>query len=128
MTPRNHHRLSNMGRRRFLKIMAGAVAGAGVVAFGIEQAQNANAAGHGTQSLDSFRYKGKSLDMMGNTSYEMLHINGQAMPDHVFNKTAAGYTSHMLPFENFSSRRELAKKLVDGDGTLYILTPGDHPM
>lgn len=122
---------SSIGRRRFLKIAVGAVAGGvGLAVFGgVREPEASNAArltlnlqGH-SQLLDKFLFEGETVEIMRSHGQEMLYINGVPLPEHVFSKTDAGYVSHMFPFENFRSARELAKQLVDGNSTFFILSP-----
>lgn len=117
---------NNMNRRSFLKVAAiGAVGAAGAAVFGVQGTEKSGAASVNPNLaqgiLDNFSYKGRSVQIMNAGGQQMLHLNGVAMPSHVFSKTDAGYASHLLPFENFANSRDLVKKLVDNDGKLFIL-------
>ena len=112
----------SMSRRRFLQVFGGtAVATAGLAAFGSAAASALSTSPKSkVRVMRNFRYKGKGVEVVDiGTGETMLHVDGRQIPHHTFAKTDHGYASHLLPFQDFKNPDDLAKKLIDNDGTLF---------
>lgn len=119
---------TEVSRRGFFKIAGVAAAGlAGAAAFGAAGTAISSPRADAAPKIapirikESFSYKGRTLQIMDMNGGEMLHVNGKAIEHHLFNKTGAGYMSHLLPYESHKDAKTLAKRLVDEDGVLFYL-------
>lgn len=48
-----------------------------------------------------------------------MRIDGRVLPKHYFSEVDGRYGSHLLPFRDFTNPRDLAKELIDNNGTLF---------
>lgn len=50
-----------------------------------------------------------------------LELDGEIVDHAMLVRTTNGFASHLLPFEDFTDLRQLAQRLVDGNGVLFQL-------
>ena len=109
-----------MQRRQFLKLVAGVVVGAAAVRTLVWDLQAAKAT---NPVLDSFVYKGHTVEIVEIApDHVVMSLDGRQLPHYAFMRLQPDtYSSHLLPFRDEHAGRLLAERLIDGDGTLFIL-------
>ncbi len=110
-----------MHRRKFLKVLGGGVGAIAALRTLVWDLQTAKSAG--PTVLDSFAYKGHQVQIIQETpEHVYMTLDGRTLPHFAFMRLRPNrFSSHLLPFADEPSGRQLAKKLIDGTGTLYIL-------
>lgn len=123
-----------MTRRDFLKYVGGVAGGLGIAAVtgvlgsragasspvGSQSAAGASAQASGA-SLADFTYKGRHIQIEQMGADVMLRLDGRDLPHHYLARSGDGFCSHLMPYHTDASPIPIARELVDGDGTLFIL-------
>jgi hypothetical protein len=122
-----------MRRRDFLiygVVSTGAILGTHWHAVSRGGAGEASAAGHlgqhGTsnapwQKTEDFSYRGRRIQIFERGPDVQMRVDGRVLSHHTIYRSDKRYASHLLPFEDFVDSKVLARRLVDGDGTFFLL-------
>jgi hypothetical protein len=111
-----------MRRREF--ILAGMAAGG--AAIGLGAVTKAFGAGPATPLkpplgvLGRLSYRGRNVELLGAKVVDELRVDGRVLSPHAFTRlNDKAWSSHLVPFQRFSTPQDLAKALLDGDGQLF---------
>ena len=67
-------------------------------------------------SNDEISYKGKKIKATMNEGKPDLFVNGKRLPVS-FDEEAASYNTSILPYQTFSTLQDLAKAVIDDQGS-----------
>lgn len=103
---------TTISRKGFLGLVGAATVAAAIATNPLGRFFGAKAAAapfgeHNQHVVRVFHRFGKSVPT--------VQVDGRQVPEHYFGRTPGGkYTTHLLPFEDFSSMQDLADGLAEG--------------